>query len=144
VARGDSVAGARQAAVPGPRVGVDIAMVEDVARSIGRFGDRYRRRVFTDHELECAGHGEAAAARLAARFAAKEAVLKVLRVTGAQPDWRTIEVHRMPAGWCEIRLAGEAARQAERAGLMSFAVSLTHEGGIAGAVVVALEGGGGP
>lgn len=73
---------------------------------------------------------------LAARFAAKEAVVKVLRPSADRPEWRSIEVHRMAAGWCEIRLTGRAAALAEAEGITEFAVSLTHEPPVAAAVVV--------
>jgi holo-[acyl-carrier protein] synthase len=122
----------------GLRVGVDLARIDEVASSISRFGDRYLKRIFTPHELECCqGEPTAAAAGLAARFAAKEATIKVLRVQGAQPDWRSMEVWRDQTGFCEIRLTREAARLAAEESIQDMAVSLTHEGQMAAAVVVA-------
>jgi len=121
------------------RVGADLVRVHDVAESLARFGDRYLRRVFTDHEVACCrGEPSVAAAGLAARFAAKEATIKVLRPAGPRPDWRSIEVRRDPEGWCDMRLTGEAARLADTAGMGSVAVSLSHEAGMAAAVVVAV------
>lgn len=123
------------------RVGTDLVAVDDVAASVRRFGDRYVRRVFTEHEIaSCGGPGGVSPAGLAARFAAKEAVIKVLRPAAHQPDWRAIEVRRAPEGWCGLHLAGEAARQAEAAGISNWAVSLSHEAGLAAAVVVAVVG----
>ena len=62
------------------RVGTDVVAVHQVADSVARFGPRYLQRVYTDHELDsCAGSPTFRAARLAARFAAKEATIKVLR-----------------------------------------------------------------
>jgi len=120
------------------RVGTDLCSVEDVARSVATFGDRYLHRVYTDDELEYCGRDPARSAeRLAARFAAKEATLKVLRPLDARPEWRSIEVRRDPAGWCELSLTGSAATLAREAGIASLAVSLSHEGGLANAVVVA-------
>jgi holo-[acyl-carrier protein] synthase len=80
---------------------------------------------------------EHAAARFAARFAAKEAVVKVLRPIDVRPDWKSIEVHRDPQGWCEINLCDLAHDLATRAGITALAVSLTHDGAYASAVVVA-------
>src|SRR5439155_13937858 len=118
--------------------GVDLCSVPEVAESVARFGDRYLRRVYTEHELEYCGSDPARSAeRLAARFAAKEAVVKVLRPRDARPDWRTIEVRRDPGGWCELSLTGSAARLAREASITSLAVSLSHEGDLANAVVVA-------
>ena len=54
------------------RVGADLVMVDQVADSIAYFGDRYLRRVYTDHEIDsCGGAPSVASAGLAARFAAK-------------------------------------------------------------------------
>jgi holo-[acyl-carrier protein] synthase len=131
-------AGPDLAATPGLRVGVDVMAIGAVAESIARFGSRYLRRVYTDHELESsAGAPPVRAARLAARFAAKEATVKVLRPSGHRPDWRAIEVRRHPGGWCDLVLSGEAAALAAEQGIGTMAVSLSHEAGVAAAVVVA-------
>jgi len=122
----------------GLRVGADIARVDDVAESLARFGDRYLERVFTPHEIaSCTGAPAVMAASLAARFAAKEATIKVLRPTDLTPGWRTIEVRRSPSGWCELRLSGEAAQLAADADITELALSLTHDRDIAAAVVLA-------
>ena len=126
------------------RVGMDVVTVEEVASSVARFGDRYVRRVYTPHEIECcrrpddpsAAPAPYALESLAARFAAKEAVIKLLRPVEMQPDWRSIELHRMAGGWCEIRLSGRAAELAVEAGIDGLAVSVSHEADIAAAVVV--------
>jgi holo-[acyl-carrier protein] synthase len=118
-------------------VGVDLVDIAEVAHSVKHFGDRYLRRVFTEHEISCCqGPPQVAAASLAARFAAKEATLKVLRPDDARPDWRSIEVVRLPNGSCKLRLRGAAARMAIEKGLGPFALSMTHEAGLAAAVVV--------
>jgi holo-[acyl-carrier protein] synthase len=118
------------------RVGADVATVRHVADSVAHFGDRYLQ-----HEIaSCAGSPVVAAAGLAARFAAKEATIKVLRPVGHQPGWRSIEVRRDAGGWCSMCLSGHAATlaAADRAGITVLEVSLAHEDGIAAAVVVAL------
>jgi holo-[acyl-carrier protein] synthase len=118
-------------------VGVDLVDISEVAKSVKRFGDKYLRRVYTEHEIaSCQGPPDVAAGSLAARFAAKEATLKVLRPDGARPDWRSIEVVRLPNGSCKLRLRGAAARLAVERGLGPFALSMTHEAGLAAAVVV--------
>lgn len=122
------------------RVGVDVARVSEVAASIDRFGGRYLHRLFTEHELRaCADpEGSPSPAGLAARFAAKEATFKVLRPTGgARPDWRSVEVRRHPEGWCDLVLTGAAAGLAESGHLGRLAVSLSHDGDMAAAVVIA-------
>lgn len=125
--------------VPTCRVGVDLTAIRDVEDSLTRQGERYLRRLFTDHEVaSCEGAPGLLAESLAARFAAKEAVLKVLRPTGSHPEWRDIEVYRHPNGACDIVLYGSAAALAENQGIDQISVSLSHEGGMAVAVVVAL------
>ena len=121
------------------RVGADLVAVRSVAESIARFGDRYLHRIYTEHEIaSCVGPPEVTSAGLAARFAAKEATLKVLRPSGRRPHWLSIEVARHAEGWCEMSLHGYAAALAADAGIVDVAVSLTHEEGVAAAVVVAL------
>ncbi len=125
------------AGAPTCRVGVDLTAVADVEQSLATQGDRYLRRLFTDHEVaSCQGPGGPRAESLAARFAAKEAVVKVLRPTGARPEWRDIEVRRQPSGACDIVLHGGAAELAASEGVDQLSVSLSHEAGLAVAVVV--------
>jgi holo-[acyl-carrier protein] synthase len=121
------------------RVGADVVAVHEVAESVTRFGSRYLERIYTEHELSsCVGRPPVRAASLAARFAAKEATIKVLRPVGHQPDWRSVEVRRHSEGWCTMALSGHAAALADQAGIAELAVSLTHDGDVAAAVVVAL------
>jgi holo-[acyl-carrier protein] synthase len=122
------------------RVGVDICDITQVANAIETFADRYLTRVYTPHELaSCRDSGDFAA-RLGARFAAKEAVIKVLRPSDSLPDWRSIEVQTAADGSCAIALTGLAGRLAHEAGISNVAVSLTHEGSVAAAVAIAICG----
>ena len=116
------------------RVGCDVADVEDVQNSLAAFGDRYLRKVFTTSEInDCQGRNRVH--RLAARFAAKEAVIKAF----AEPDMpfplREIEVMRdgpLP----RLRLSGSVAEQARLQGWLSSSLSLSHADCHAMAVVV--------
>ncbi|MGI9146872.1 MAG: holo-ACP synthase [Chloroflexota bacterium] len=120
------------------RVGIDLVSIPEVSESIARFGHKYLDRVFTPRELDdCGGDADQLASRLAARFAAKEAATKVLRPGDQGIGWRSIEVQRDPQGWTELALQGEAAALARSQGLNSFALSISHEGNYATAVVVA-------
>jgi holo-[acyl-carrier protein] synthase len=113
--------------------------VAAVEESVGRFAERYLERIYTAREIEeSAGSDGPDPARLAARFAAKEAAIKVLRPPADQPvPWRSIEVRRATGGWPELALDGAAAELARSAGLDGWSMSLTHENGYASAVVVA-------
>jgi holo-[acyl-carrier protein] synthase len=125
------------------RVGIDAQSVDEVGDAIERHGDRYRRRLFTDGEVNsCGGWGApraVSAEGLAARFAAKEAVLKVLRVDARVPRWTEIEIVREPPGWTSLRLTGLAQQLAFEASLDGFEVSLSHTRETAVAVVIASE-----
>jgi holo-[acyl-carrier protein] synthase len=119
-------------------VGTDVQPIDEVASSIGEFGTRYTHRLFTDHERQSCGDDPAlAASGLAARFAAKEAVLKILDSPVIAPPWRAIEVQRTESGRPEIVLSGTAAELAQSQGINSLSLSLSHAGGIAFATVVA-------
>ena len=118
---------------------MDICDIAQVAESMETFGARYLDRIYTPHELAtCLGSPDSAS-RLGARFAAKEAVVKILRPTNANPDWRSIEVRSAADGSCSIVLSGRAEQLAAAAGLSDIAVSLTHEGAVSAAVVVAIS-----
>jgi holo-[acyl-carrier protein] synthase len=120
------------------RVGVDLASVSAVSASLMRFGPRYTDRLFTAQELrDSEGTLSALSSSLAARFAAKEATLKALRVSDDIPGWTEIEVRRNPGGWCSLQLSGRAAVLAQQAGLDQWSVALAHEADMAAAVVVA-------
>lgn len=133
---------AMQAAEPPTelRTGIDLVAVAEVADAIQAHGPRYLERVYTDGERrDCQNaDGSWAVERLAARFAAKEAAIKVLRPGPDTPvPWRSVEVHRDEDGWTGLRWHGETARLAEREGLRDVALSLTHERQTAASVVVA-------
>ena len=116
------------------RVGIDLVEVSRIAESIERFGERFLRRIYTERELAYARSAPALELpRLATRFAAKEAAFKALDLGERGVGWREIEVESASSGACALRLHGAAARAAARAEL---AVSLSHEGDFATAVVV--------
>jgi holo-[acyl-carrier protein] synthase len=121
------------------RVGTDVQAVDEVRDSLARFGVRYAERLYTSGEIEAAGglEGGDPAPGLAARFAAKEATIKVLRPTTARPDWRSIEVVRQDGGWCALELSGEAAQLAREQGIVELELSLSHGAGVGMASVVA-------
>lgn len=125
------------------RVGTDLCSVDTVQASVEAFGDRYLDRIYTPQErayADAAGDDRRRCEHLAARFAAKEAVVKVLAPPDARPEWRSIEVVRQASGACAIEVTGEAARMAADLGIEEFSVSLTHEADLAAATVVAIVG----
>jgi holo-[acyl-carrier protein] synthase len=115
-------------------LGIDLVAVRDVRRSIKCFGERYLQRIYTAQELTSTGSRPE---RLAARFAAKEAVMKLLDIGGQALLYREIEVVRAPSGHVSIQLFGAARRAARRARIGELALSLTHQDDYAVAVVAA-------
>ncbi len=118
-------------------VGTDLVSLERFRHSLERYGDAFRRRVFTADELAHVGDGPHVVERLAARFAAKEAVMKLLGTGwGGAVAFTDVEVvgggDRRPM----LRLTGGAARVAAEQGIQDLHLSLSHDGGMALAFVV--------
>jgi holo-[acyl-carrier protein] synthase len=107
--------------------GVDIAEVPRIEASIGRFGERFLRRVFTDAEIRYCDSKINRAERYAARFAAKEAALKAIG-TGLRMgiSWREVEVTRLPGGRPTIAFHGVAGQFAAKLGMKRAHLSLSH------------------
>ncbi len=120
------------------RTGVDLIEVHRIEETIAKYGDRFLKRVFTEKELEyAAGRPHT----LAARFAAKEAVSKMLAVGIHHRDgvnWLDIEVLSGERGDPVLQLHGRAAARAAEMGLNDIAVSLSHTREHAVAVAVGM------
>jgi holo-[acyl-carrier protein] synthase len=115
-------------------IGIDLIDIDRIATVLGRHPDRFARRVLTDHEQRyCRGK----VSRIAGRWAAKEAVSKVLGLGVRGVGWREIEVLPNYAGQPQVYLHRRAARRAETLGLSDVTVSISHERHMAVAVAVA-------
>jgi holo-[acyl-carrier protein] synthase len=121
------------------RVGIDLVATDSVEQSLrAAHGERYLERVYTAREVaDCSTAAGVDPERLAARFAAKEATLKVLPVSDEGFPLTAIEVCREPSGRVHIELSGRAAELATDGGVAELSASITHEAGFAAAVVVA-------
>lgn len=120
------------------RVGSDLVNVEDIEAAIAEFGQRYIERVFTSQEATtCVGPNGPSAERLAARFAAKESVVKALRPTDGV-DFHDIEVQIDEDGAPDVVLRGNLLAHATSLGVIDSSLSLSHDGGRASAVYVAV------
>jgi holo-[acyl-carrier protein] synthase len=119
-------------------VGLDLVSVAQVQATLdGPLAARYLARIYTETELgDCRMADGLDPQGLAARFAAKEATLKVLAEADGVP-WRDIEVERAPSGAVRLLLHGRAAERAADVGVVDLALSVTHEDGFAAAVVIA-------
>jgi holo-[acyl-carrier protein] synthase len=113
-------------------VGIDLLEIDRLERALAR-RPRLEARLFTDGERAYAARKHHPAMHLAARFCAKEAVVKALALEVWNPH--DVEVVSGPTGVPSVRLSGNAAARAAELGA-SVAVSLTHTRGMAGAVAM--------
>jgi holo-[acyl-carrier protein] synthase len=119
--------------------GVGIDSVElDRFRVVLARTPRIVHRLFTDGERETATQHRDPTARLAARFAAKEAAMKALGVGIGAVDFRDLEVLRAESGAPSLRVTGRAAALAAERGVQAWHVSITHTEQTATAVAIAL------
>lgn len=117
-------------------IGLDLVTVSRFARMIERYGERLLARLFTAGERAYCGRYTQPAQHFAARFAAKEALLKTLGVPRGL-SWHELEVVSGPSRAPEVRLSGRAAEVARQQGITRLLLSLTHERDLAAAMVVA-------
>ncbi len=120
--------------------GIDLAEVARIRDAIGRYGDRFIRRIYTDGEIAYVERKANRFERYAGRFAAKEAGMKAIG-TGWKRGvrWQDFEVSNLPSGRPTLRLHGEAARVAEKMGVKTISLSITHTAELGMAHVI-LEG----
>jgi len=104
-------------------IGIDIIEIARLEKAITRRGEGFLRRVYTDSELKLYRKKPSS---LAARFAAKEAVIKALGNPTTGASLREIEILSDPAGKPLVNLYGKAQSQAQDLGLDKFAISLSH------------------
>ncbi len=118
--------------------GIDLVEISRISRLMSENGESFLSRCFTAAEREYAGDSRRRDEHLAARFAAKEAVMKALG-TGwtAGIAWTDIEVTRDAAGVPGVRLGGAAAQVAERLGIARWRLSLSHTATVAMASAIA-------
>lgn len=121
-------------------LGIDIIKVERIAAALRKFGDRFPRRVLTEGEQRYVRNRPE---NFAGRWAAKEAVSKVLGLGVRGVGWTEIEIVRLPTGAPSVRLNGRAKRRAEQLGMGRIAVSITHESEYAVAIAFGIRTAGG-
>lgn len=115
-------------------VGIDVCSIERMRAALERHGDRFWDRICTAEErADLAGRDPATS--LAGRFAVKEAFAKAL--DGARGvGWHEVQVRRTASGRPALELSGNALTCAAQFGADRWHVSITHDGGVAVAVVV--------
>ncbi|HEY1116133.1 MAG TPA: holo-ACP synthase [Acidimicrobiales bacterium] len=118
-------------------VGIDLVDVDRFRRSLLRTPSM-RERMFTDGERAYAETANDPTERYAARFAAKEAVMKAMGVGLGAFGFHDVEVLRDEGGRPSLRVIGAAELLAVERGVQAWQISLTHTATSAGAVVMAL------
>jgi holo-[acyl-carrier protein] synthase len=136
-----SAAAASDAALAGmTELGIDIIKVDRIRASLERFGTRFTNRVLTPAEQR---YVRERPETMAGRWAAKEAVSKVLGLGVRGIGWRDIEIERLPTGQPAVRLHGRAAARAAQLGMGRIAVTISHEADYAVAMAFGLRTAGG-
>jgi holo-[acyl-carrier protein] synthase len=107
--------------------GIDMVSCDRLREAIERHGERFLRRVFTKAELEYCSARRRRIEHLAGRFAAKEAVMKVLGTGwGRGINWTDIETRNLPSGQPAVSLKGVCRKIADEMGLEKIFVSVSH------------------
>jgi holo-[acyl-carrier protein] synthase len=120
-------------------LGIDIIKVDRIRRTLERYGSRFAGRVLTPDERR---YVRDRPETFAGRWAAKEAVSKVLGLGVRGIGWRDIEIERLPTGQPAVRLHGRAAARAAQLGMGRIALSISHESDYAVAVAFGLRAAG--
>ncbi|MFL5775875.1 MAG: holo-ACP synthase [Chloroflexota bacterium] len=121
-------------------LGIDIIKVDRIRAALEKFGSRFSGRVLTPAEQRYVrGRPET----FAGRWAAKEAVSKVLGLGVRGIGWKEIEIERLPTGQPAVRLHGRADARSRQLGMVRIAVSISHEADYAVAIAFGVRTAGG-
>ena len=104
-------------------IGIDIVEIARIEKAIARWGENFLRRLYTEEELRLYRKSPPS---LAARFACKEAVIKLLGTEMKGISWQDIETLSYPSGKPMLNLYGRAQSEASKLGVKEIAVSLSH------------------
>jgi holo-[acyl-carrier protein] synthase len=107
--------------------GIDIVKISRIKNLIEKYGERFLKKIYTEAEIEYCQQKINSASSFAARFAAKEAVLKALGTGMRNNSWQDIEVLNDDLGKPEVRLSAKTAIQAQELGVRSIFLSISHE-----------------
>lgn len=108
-------------------IGVDIVKNERIAGLIKNYGQDFIEKIYTGVEIEYCQSKKAAVSSFAARFAAKEAVLKALGTGMRNNSWQEIEIKNNKLGQPEVQLFNKTAKKAKELKVSSIFISMSHE-----------------
>lgn len=120
-------------------IGIDIVEIPRLKKAIERWQESFLKRIFTDNEIKYSKARKFSYQHLAARFAAKEAVLKAIGDASIQRiEWRNVEVLNDEFGKPTIHLSGEALKIKEQKDISEIIISMshTHSYAVANAILI--------
>jgi len=108
-------------------IGTDIIEVKRIKKAVVRFGNRFIRRIFTEHEIRYCENKANSFQHFAVRFAAKEALLKAIGI-GLRDGilWRQIEIRNDDLGKPQMFCSGICKKKLNELHVKSLHVSLSH------------------
>ena len=114
--------------------GTDLIEIDRITNTLETYGERFLKRIYTQHEIDfCNGKANS----LAGRFAAKEAVMKLLGTGIRGVGWKEIEIHRQRGHKPTINLYNKAKNIAIKKKIINIEISISHSRSTAFAVAVA-------
>jgi len=122
-------------------IGTDIVEIERIRSMIERHGDHFLQRCFTPVEIEYAQRHRDSAVRFAGRWAAKEAVVKVLGTGFVEGiTFHDVEIIALHTGQPIVTLSGEAGQIAKTLGITEVKLTISHAREYATATAIGLRG----
>lgn len=118
-------------------VGIDLCSVPRISQSLARLGETFTSAAFTADERAYCDAKATPARHYAARYAAKESVMKAMGVGIDSIELGEVEIVRHPDGHPGVVLHGHAKTRAERAGISTWHLSMTHTDDLAQAIAIA-------
>jgi len=118
--------------------GIDIIEVDRIKNSIQKYSDRFKKKIFTQKEIDYCHSQADPAKHFAARFTVKEAVLKCFG-TGMTGGilWKDIEVDKLKSGQPVLNLHGNGKKLFNQLNLKHIHISITHDKTYAAAQAIA-------
>jgi holo-[acyl-carrier protein] synthase len=118
-------------------IGIDLVQVKRIEQALERWGDRFKNKVFTPGEIDYCSRKRNSSPNYAARFAAKEALVKALGIGMRKGvHWKDVEVARGPLGKPLLKLSGQATEVCKQEKIAGIFVSITHDQEYSSAIVV--------
>jgi holo-[acyl-carrier protein] synthase len=122
-------------------VGIDLVSIERISRVYKKYPERFLMRLFSDRELASFKEHGSNFASLAARFAAKEAVLKAIGCGIGPAALNEVEIITSPGQQPQVKLLAKTLDLAGERGINAFSLSMTHEPPFACAIAAAYQNG---